>query len=101
MPLALGVLLDGVGARDGSIAQVLTVHRLKSGIGRTEVIKGGETKAPGGPSVRVAHDSGRNANPKGAESIVEELLVNIRVKVSDEEVGTDLPVTGIRDARTS
>lgn len=85
--LAFGVLLEGVGHCDGPVAKVLAVHGLDGGVGRVKAGKIDESIALGVSRVRVSHDLWRlEDHAKGTERVVEELLVDLGVEISDEDV---------------
>ena len=91
VPLPVCVLLVRVRHRDGPVAQELTVHRLDRRIGRLERVIGHEPEPSAVPRVGVPHDLGRlDHDAKRAEGIVQELLVQLRIQIADEEVGADV-----------
>lgn len=97
MPLALGVLLEGVGHRDGPVAEVLAVHGLDGSVGGVKAGKVDEGVALGVPRVGVAHDLWRlEDHAKGAERVVEELLVDFGVEVADEDVCAHVQILVVR-----
>jgi len=82
VPFPLGpVLLVGVLRRDGTAAQILSVHGLDCHVGRLEAVVVDKGKALGGACLRVAHALGRVADddPERRECIVKQLFVDIWV----------------------
>lgn len=93
MPLAFGVLLEGVGNGDGSIAEILAIHGLDGRIRGIKAGKVNEGVALGVARVWVAHDLGRlKDDPEGAEGVVQQLLVDFWIQVTDEDVGAHIQV---------
>lgn len=97
VPLAFGVLLEGVGHRDGPVAEVLAVHGLNGGVRRVKTGEIDERVALGVSRVRVSHDLWRlEDDAKGTEGVVEELLVDLGVQVADEDVCAHVEVLVVR-----
>lgn len=93
VPLALGILLEGVGHGDGPVAEVLSIHGLDGGIGGIEAGEVDEGITLGVARVGVSHDLGcLQDDPEGAEGVVEQLLIDLRVQVADEDVGPHVQV---------
>lgn len=93
MTFTLGVLLEGIGHSDRAIAEVLPIHSFNCcvrSIKRSKINKG---ITFGVACVRVPHDLGRLQNdPKGAESVIKQLLINLWVQVPNENVGPHIQV---------
>lgn len=97
MSLAFGVLLEGVGHRDGPVAKVLAIHGLDGGVGRIKASKVDEGIALGVARVWVSHDLGRLENDaKGAEGVVEEFLVDLGVEIANEDVCAHVQILVMR-----
>lgn len=93
VPLAFGILLEGVRDGDGPVAQVLSIHGLNGGVGGIEAGEVDEGVALGVARVGVPHDlRGLQDDSKGAEGVVQQLLVDLRVQVADEDVGAHVQV---------
>lgn len=97
VPLSFGVLLEGVGHRDGPVAKVLAVHGFDGGVGRVKAGEIDESIAFGVSCVRIPHDLGRlEDHAEGAERVVEELLVNLGVEIADEDVCAHIQILVVR-----
>ena len=95
--LALGVLLEGVGHGDRPVTQVLAVHGLNGGVRGVKAGEIDEGVALGVPCIRVPHDLRRlQDDAEGTERVIEELLVDLRVQVADEDVGAHVQVLVVR-----
>ena len=93
VPLALGVLLEGVGDCDGPVAEILAVHGLDGCVRGVKAGKVDEGVALGVARVGVAHDlGGLEDDPKGAEGVVQQLLVDLWIQITDEDVCTHVQV---------
>ena len=97
MSLSFRVLLEGIGDRDRSVAQVLTVHGLNRCIARIKTGKVDEGKAFRVASVRISHDFRCLQNhAKCTENIVQQFFVNFWVQVPNEDIGTNIQVLCVR-----
>ena len=97
MSFSFRVLLESVGDRDCSVAQVLTVHGLNGCIAGIKTGEVDEGKAFRVSCVRIPHDLRCLQNhTKCTEDIVQQFLVNFWVQVSNEDIGTDIQVLGVR-----
>lgn len=95
--LSLGVLLEGVRHRDGPVAEVLAVHGLDGGVGGVEAGEVDEGVALGVARVGVAHDLwSLQDDAEGTERVVQQLLVDFWIQVTNEDVGTDVQVFIVR-----
>lgn len=97
VPLAFGVLLEGIGHRDGPVAKVLAVHGLDGGVGRVKAGEINKSVALGVSRVRISHDLGcLEDHAKGAERVVEELLVDLGVEIADKDVCAHIQILVVR-----
>lgn len=94
---SFGILLEGVGHRDGSVTEVLPVHGLDGGIRRIEACEVDESVTLGVARVWVSHDLRRlEDHAKGTERVVEQFLVYLRVQIADEDVSAHIQVFVVR-----
>lgn len=94
--LSLGVLLEGVRDADGSVAQVLSIHGFNGSVAGLEAGKVHKCEPFRVTSVRITHDlRGLQNDTKGAEDIVELLLLHFRIQVTNEDIGTHIQALGI------
>lgn len=97
MSLSFGVLLKGVGHCDGPVTEVLAVHGLNGRIGCIKACKIDESITLGVPGVWVSHDLWRlEDHAKGTECVVEQFLINLRIQVTNENVGPHIQVFVVR-----
>lgn len=90
---ALGILLERVRNGNRSIAEVLSVHGIHGRVRRLEAGKVDERKALGIARLRIAHNLRRLQNhAERRERVVQQLLVHLRVQISDEDVRTHVQV---------
>lgn len=93
MTLSFGIFLEGVGHRDGPVAEILAVHGLDGGVRRIKAGEINESITLGVAGVRVSHDLRRLENhPEGTECVIEQFLINLWVQITDEDVSTDIQV---------
>jgi len=91
VPLILTVFLKRVTHTNGPVTQILSIHRLYSGITRLEVSEVYESEPLGVTSLWVSHDFwSLEDNAEGTEGVVEKFLVYLRIQVADEQVGSDI-----------
>lgn len=97
VPLSFGILLEGVGHSDGPVAKVLAVHGLDGGIRRIKAGEIDERVTLGVARVGVSHDLWRlEDDAKGAECVVEQFLVDLGVKIADEDVRAHIQIFIVR-----
>ena len=91
--LAFSILFKCVRNRDGAVAEILAVHGLDGRVRGLErgIVNEGESLGVSG--LRVSLDLGRGEDDaEGRESVVEKFLVDFRIQVSYEDVGSDVQV---------
>lgn len=97
MPFTFRIFLECVRHCDGPVAEVLAIHSLD---GRIRCIKTGkidEGVPLGVTSVWVTHDFGCLKDyAEGTECIVEQLLVNLWIQITDEDVSSHIQVFVMR-----
>lgn len=91
--LSLRVLLEGVRNRDGSVAEILSVHGVHCGVGGLETGKVHKGESLRVARLRISHNLRRlQDNAKGREGVVQKFLVDLRVQVSNEDVRSHVQV---------
>jgi len=97
MPLALGILLEGIGDGYSPVAQVLPVHCLYSSIRRFETCIVDKCKALGVSGFRIPLYLWRGENdPEGRKSVVQQFLVHLGIQVPDENICPHVQVLLVR-----
>lgn len=92
-PVALpfGVFLERIRHSDGSVTKVLAIHSFNGSVRGLKAVIADKAKSPGVPRVWVPHNlGGGDDDPEGTECVVEQLLVDIWVEVTDKQVGPHL-----------
>lgn len=93
MTFSFGIFLEGVRHCDWSVTEILAVHRFNGCIGRIETGKVDERITLGVAGVWVSHDFGSlEDHAEGTERVIEQFLVNLWVKISDEDVCSNIQV---------
>lgn len=91
MALSFGVFLVRVRDCDLSITQILSSHCLNSSIRSVKGVIADETETSRVASIRISHYLRIRSNAtKSAESIIQDLLIHIRVKIANEKVSTNI-----------
>jgi hypothetical protein len=90
---ALGIFFECVRHRNGSVAQVLSVHRFDGGVRRLEAGEIDEGESLRVATLGVPHDLWcLQDHSEGGERVVQQLLVHFGVQVADEDVCSDVEV---------
>ena len=91
--LTLSILLKCVGDCDGAIAEILTIHRFDGGVGCFKAGVVDERESLRVACVRITLYLWRSQdNTECRERIVQQFLINFRIKVSDENVCSNVKI---------
>jgi len=95
--LSLGVLLECVRDRDGSVAQILAIHCLNGCIRgfKTGVVYKCKSFAVACLRVSLNLRSGED-DTKGRKRVVEKFLVNFGVEITNKYIGSDIQIFLVR-----
>ena len=89
MPLSSRVFLERISDGHWPVAQELAIHGFNCSIGGLKVLETHKAKASRGTRVRISHDLwSRDHKPKSREGIIQQLLIHVRIQVSNEEIST-------------
>jgi len=95
--LSLAVLLECVGYRDRPVAQVLSIHCFNSGVRGLEAGIVDEGKTLGIASFGISLDLWCcQDDAKCRECVIQQLLINLWIKIADEDVGTNVQILLVR-----
>lgn len=97
MSLSLVILLEGIRHRNGSIAEVLSVHGIHSSITSLEAGKVYEGETLRFTRLRITHYLRCLQNhAEGREGIVEQLLIDLHIQIANKDIGAHIQILLMR-----